>query len=238
MKARDFFWASLFAGLVLCAAITTVAPSWFSILIAVTWACAFGLTQCLMVQLPRGLRQLQASNCIRDDGTRSQGRSEIERQARDRLRNRLATLVVPLVFANLALLMLVQQLMVPLDIAVDVASKYRPDTVAWRESIAPEEARFRRWHEESNIPVTADAYKKLLWQERMWLVSLSVLWACGNFALVKSYWHHLLRRFQSSAVSRAEQYFLRDLGRVQASFDWAARDEASLPPGTEVASTP
>lgn len=171
--------------------------------------------------IPSTIARLQLSNCFRRDGTWSKGRASIEKRSRATLRWNLCFGITLVVLPSLVGLWLIDQHVIPLSLAADSAMSLRMNEEQSRANLKDEEQKFEHWHKSSSAMLSTglgvDQHKRLLWKSYPLIIVGGVIWALICFGALTQFYIYLLNQLQINARSRANSYYWRDLGRIDAS---------------------
>ena len=214
----------------------SIGSSWASAVLGGLLLAAVG-AELLVKNLPRQLARLQRDNCKRENGSSSVNRSRVEAESRARLRTKMMCLLFALVLPNLFLFWLINQELVPVAVAADTAISYQTENPAWQSDLV-DKRQYLRWKQRTSLPLDDDQHRSLLSRYFPLVVGAMAIWFIFCCVVTASRYLYLLREYETRLRSRAQQYFYRDMGRIQE--DFAAEDHRPEPkPGMgEIVSTP
>ena len=195
------------------------------------------MAELLVRNLPRKLVRLQTENCERENGTRSIHRTRIEVLSLARLRTKVTCLLFALVIPNLFLVWLINQELIPVAVAAETAASYQADHSAWQTELV-DKNRFSRWKQQTRLPIGEQQHRSLLSRYFSLVLGTVAVWLILCCATTASRYLYLLRDYEVRLRARAQQYYFRDMGRMQDNFRTAANPPKESYPGMgELAST-
>lgn len=168
----------------------------------------------LRKSLPRRLRREICDNCYRLDNTWSPRRAARERRAVHKFQRRQIWLMVLILLPANGLMLLFHSLIMPVDLAFDVATSVRATDAAWVREMDDRriEQRHAEWYQQryGGVPLDAVELQEALWEWSSWLAMMLVLVAAATcYALCRSYLAGL-QLLREGVGGRALEYRLYD----------------------------
>lgn len=202
-------------GLVLTLAVIAMQASIYWLALAAGWVFSLVAAHLLAFNAPRGLREQIEANGVRMDGTVSRRRVAIENRGLRILRGNMAFVLFLIVLFSVIVFGLVNLFVFPFDVGIQAIGDAVIEQRSAGETQDIAKLRLEHWHQGAEVAGDYPAYKSWLKEFFPFLIVGAVIWLLVAALTVKSFYFYLLRQLRSEVTHRAEEYFLRDLGREQ-----------------------
>ena len=206
--------ALIYVGLLFANLLSGVVSTW------VTWAALtacmiVGASVILCVLTPKSVLKLQFQNCIRLDGSWSQGRQNAEATKQLKLFREIVFAITVVVVPTIFTLWIVNRDIVPIDIGVKLAADKisRPaNQQANIDAMAKES--INNWYDNklTSKPGGRKNYRGWLKNLSPFMLIAACLWFFGCVLFVGKFYIYSIDQLRRSAITRGQAYYWRDLG--------------------------
>lgn len=173
------------------------------------------MAELLTVSIPKSIVELQFKNCIRLDGSWSNGREMIERLSVRKFRRSIATILFMLGMPTLFGLWITNREVIPLSIGVDAVTSIRGSQESLKANLDDEVKEFDRWHRESSKAklFSADVQKRFLWKSWPLFFIVAGVWMSIVATVISRCYLSGLKEYRQNVMSRGKDYYWRDMSR-------------------------
>lgn len=185
--------------------------SWLLFSVTAIWFMA----ELLTISIPKSIVELQFKNCIRMDGSWSNGREAIERRSVGKFRYSIATILFMLAFPTLFGLWITNREIIPLSIGFDAVTSISGSREDSKANLVDEGKAFDRWHGDlsSSRRFSADDHKRFLWDSMPVFFVIAGVWALVVATIISRCYLTGLKELRKNVLSRGEDYYWRDMSR-------------------------